>query len=335
MKETKKVLKRLMTALVSAALLIVLAFCMPVKVQAITKPHKTKGEIDVKRSKQYGDIPFFYNNKVQRKIPGLSYNLKTNTLTIDRFKGEGGHIYARNMGDLKIVVKGTSRFGHIHLRDSLGWKNTLTITGKGKLILRDGSTNIICEGKNASITVGKNVKIDASATGVMQKAMVVIRKGKVANSKAFKISGNHSSGSIKRSRYSHGIYGTAYWYEWNKTSFKKNGEASSGSSGSSGSSSSTTKPAKVKGCKGTSPSKGQVKFSWSALSKNYSGYEVWASYYTNFDMKSTKKTAKKTTAIEMSIPSGKTIYFKIRGYYKKNGKTVNGPWSSVVKIKAK
>ncbi len=341
--------RRLFLMVLSAAMIfMVLAFCRPLKVQAITKPHKTKGEISVKLSKQYSTLPFYYNKKVHKQIAGMSYNSKTNTLTLDRFNHPGGWISARDMGDLKIVVKGTSKFGHIWHYTNVGWSNTLTIKGNGKLILRDtGSSNIRCEGTNAYIAVGEKVKIDASTTGVLQKTMVVIRKKKVANSKAFKISGKHSSGSIKRSKAANAYYGTAYWYEWDKTSFIKNGKADSGSSGSgsdssdsgssseSSSSESSTAPAKVTGCKGSSPSAGQVRFSWTSLEKTYSGYEVWASYYTNFDNKSTKKTAKKTTAIEMSIPSGKTIYFKVRGYYTKNGKTTNGPWSSVVKIKAK
>ena len=60
--------------------------------------------------------------------------------------------------------------------NTLVWGNSLTISGSGKLKLRSDKPNLGCVGPNAYISIGKNVKIDASNTGALKSAMVVADK---------------------------------------------------------------------------------------------------------------------------------------------------------------
>lgn len=70
---------------------------------------------------------------VQENIKGLSYNAKTNTLTINNYKNSGAHLDVNEMGDdFKIKVVGTNELQNIQVWGYM-YGGSLTVTGKGKL----------------------------------------------------------------------------------------------------------------------------------------------------------------------------------------------------------
>lgn len=255
-------------------ILMVLALYKPLQVQAANGPHRGYGCILVIKGNDNSSKLYTYYHADTGKIEktkGLSYNEKTNTLTINNFNHKGWWINPQHMGDLKVVVKGTSSFAGIqHSMNTLVWGNSLTISGSGKLKLRGNNPNLGCVGSNAYISIGKNVKIDASNTGALKSAMVVVRSKSVSTGKAFKISGAHSSGKINKTKYSDKLLSTSYRYAWSKKAFTKNGKASGSSS------TSTKKPAKMSFSSYGKTTKFDhgIYVKWNKVTKNSKGYQL-------------------------------------------------------------
>ena len=322
-------------------ILMLLALSKSLEVQAAgTKPHLSQGRIYIKTGDAQGSAGFVYfqasNDKVNgARAKGLSYNKKTNTLTIDRFNKPGWWIICRDMGDLKVVTKGTSKFGGIQQKNSLIWTNTLSITGNGKLVLKGKGYNLECEGTDARITIGKDVKIDARNTGSAKTALVVIRNGKVSGSKVFNIKGSYSSGKVKRYSIGYAHLGSCYRYQWSKSTFKKTGKGSSSGGSSSGgsSSSSTSKPAKMSfsASGNTTPKYDHgIYVQWNKVTKNAVGYQLQISSDSSFSkLLVDRELGTNYVRFDYGYSSGYTLYARIRAYNKVNGTRKNGDWSAV------
>ena len=312
-------------------ILMVLALYKPLQVQAANGPHRGYGCILVVKGSDNSSKSYTYYRADTgniEKTKGLSYNEKTNTLTINNFNHKGWWICPQHMGDLKIVVKGTSRFAGIqHSMNTLVWGNSLTFSGSGKLILRSDKPNLGCVGSNAFISIGKNVKIDASNTGLLKSAMVVVRSKSVSTGKAFKISGAHSSGKINKTKFSLGLLSSGYRYSWSKKAFTKNGKA-----GGSSSSATTNKPAKMS----FSSSGRSTKYAhgiyvkWNKVTKNAKGYQLQISKDSAFKNKLIDTTmGTNYVRYDFGYTKGYKLYVRIRAYNKVNGTRINGNWSAV------
>ncbi len=327
--------KRYLLSLAFSAFMILMIFAWykPLEVQAArTMPHKSEGYIYVKKGSASGAAGYYYfrasTDKIQ-KTGGLSYNKKTNTLTINNFKHEKWWILCRDMGDLKVVAKGTSKLCGIQHFNSLIWTNTLTIDGSGKLVLKGNGYSLYCAGKNAKITIGEKVKIDAKNTGG-KSALCVVRNGKLSGSKVFNVKGAHSSGKVKREAITFAHLGSCYRYTWSKNTFTKSGKA--GSSGSS--SSSSKKPAKMafsgmgRVSRTTDPNHG-IYVKWNKVTKNAKGYQLQISKDSSFkNIYYETNLGTNYDKFSFYCPDGTKLYFRIRAYNTVSGKKVYGAWSA-------
>jgi hypothetical protein len=322
--------KRCLFSLTFSAFMILMIFALykPLEVQAArTMPHRSEGRIYVRTGDESGSGGYEYfkasSGKILKKTKGLSYNKKTNTLTIDNFNHPGWWILAKDMGDFKVVAKGTSKFAGINNKNSLIWTNTLTIDGSGKLVLKGAAPCLACDGTTASITIGKNVTINASATA-SSSVMFVRRNGKISGNKVFKISGNYSSGSVKRSSTTFSHLGSCYQYYWSKSTFKKTGK--------SGSSSSSKKPAKMAFSSSGKTTKYDhgIYVKWNKVTKNAKGYQLQISADSSFNNLLVNRTmSTDTVRFDYGYSQGYTLYVRIRAYNKVSGSTIYGSWSAV------
>ncbi len=96
---------------------------------------------------------------------------------------------------------------------------------------------------------------------------------------------------------------------------------------------SATAPDEVEGLKVTGKTTSSVSLSWAA-EKRATGYQVYV--YSTVKKKYVKKASVKTTkATVKNLISGKTYKFKVRAYYKPDGKAYFGEFSDVVKTTTK
>lgn len=100
----------------------------------------------------------------------------------------------------------------------------------------------------------------------------------------------------------------------------------------------TYTPAQVKIKSVTMSSSGcnTVVVKWSKLRKNVKGYLIYRSTKKNGKYKRVANVNSSKSKCELYTPEvGKTYYYKVRAYNKKNGKTYTGKWSSIKKITVK
>lgn len=96
---------------------------------------------------------------------------------------------------------------------------------------------------------------------------------------------------------------------------------------------SATAPDEVEGLKVTAKTTSTVSLSWAA-EKRATGYQVYV--YSTVKKKYVKKASVKTTkATVKNLISGKTYKFKVRAYYKPDGKAYFGEFSDIVKTTTK
>lgn len=77
-----------------------------------------------------------------------------------------------------------------------------------------------------------------------------------------------------------------------------------------------------------------ITISWKKTSADVDGYQVYRAVKKSGTYKKIV-TTKKLSAVNKSVSSGKTYYYKVRGYKKIDGRTVYTKWSGIVAQKAK
>ena len=148
------------------AFVLLLTVVMPVVAFAGNGPYQNKGGegedialISFQDSKS-GAISYLYNsaqkpnpnaNKLENSA-ALSYDVKTNTLTLKNFKSDDIMVLIAMGDDFKIKLSGYNELGCI-IAAGLNWGNSITITGKGALVV-----NKSCHYEDA-------IFIDAGSTG--------------------------------------------------------------------------------------------------------------------------------------------------------------------------
>ena len=326
MKDLKKcILSLIMTA---ALLVSMLAVYRPAVAQAAVGP----GEKGVIRA---GDTVVYLHSSGQvNNMSGLSYNNNKNTLTINNFNHPTWVIAMSDMGDINVVVKGTCKLrqmGNVSTCAPLSYHNSISLSGTGKLIIEKTSSSgiLCCAGKNAKISMSSEVSVSLKAgAGAIQicrdvgdgSSGLLSIKGKATNTKmVYKGNGTFVTGANYENYISDG-----------KTFTK------TGTSGSSG----VKAPGKVKitSTKRKSPNYSHgVVIKWKKIS-NVFGYQVQGSRTKSFkkpNMWVNMYIKPKFSDFHFGTRKGAVTYARVRAYRRSNGKDYYGPWSKVVKIKAK
>jgi hypothetical protein len=207
--------------LAAAMFLAIIPGMRVLQVQAKEKP-ASNGYINMIDSKSnfYRIIDCTGKYKSQ-KVKGVSYNKKTNTLTLNGVNKPDYKFVMQDMGDITITLKGTNKIRAIDCGYySINKKNTLTINGKGKLVCNSKKSGQQREGyisvssTNGKLTIAKTVKMDIKTRSGYSPITIYRRL---------------ASQSEKKSKY-YSISGSFKWntmygeYRWNKTSFTKSGK---------------------------------------------------------------------------------------------------------------
>lgn len=215
---------------------ILLAAVMVLGLFAIT-PLKAVYADDGPRIYATGIGYIYKNGSIQYSSKKISYNHKTNTLTLNNYKRKKGEIKAFGLGNFKVKLVGNSQLKEIshdwcirsadNISKALPYhlNNKITFTGSGKLTLKGASNwGVYLQGdKNAKIIIDKKAKLNIKTSS---QAMAVNQYGNT-NRSVFTIrSGNrHSSGRMDRrkvrkddfNRYTYTHYG------WSKATFTSRG----------------------------------------------------------------------------------------------------------------
>ncbi len=129
------------------------------------------------------------NAEVSQPPDGISYDLATNTITLDNFKKPTTEIYTNMMGDdLRLTINGECELGRILVYGD-GYGGSLTIEGTGSLTVNADKKNysgisLLAETSDSTLTLGKDVKvniygkeiavmINATACDSLDKAVVM------------------------------------------------------------------------------------------------------------------------------------------------------------------
>lgn len=108
-----------------------------------------------------------YNpNEAEASAPeGVSYDLASNTLTLDNVKQPDTELYANMMGDdFRITVNGECELRDVYVY-GFGYGGSLTIDGSGTLEINQSQKDdigiiLIAEGSDSSLTIGEDVTLN-------------------------------------------------------------------------------------------------------------------------------------------------------------------------------
>lgn len=138
----------------------------------------------------------FSQDKVE-KVNGVTYDKKTNTLTLNNVKMQAYNLVTNVMGDdFKVVVKGENQLRAILIWGD-GYGGNLTVSGNGKLIInknkkQKSAISMYAEGTKGLLTIEKSVNLEAYS----QKGAPVIETVSASNgepAKAIAIKGKTSA----------------------------------------------------------------------------------------------------------------------------------------------
>ena len=126
--------------------IIFMTILMPLSALAANGPYQNKGENDSDMAligfvDVYGDINYVYPAKLcqQGKFANskkISYDAKTNTLTLNSFETDDIMVVTAMGDDFKIKLSGYNELGCI-ISSDLSWGSSITITGSGVLYVNE------------------------------------------------------------------------------------------------------------------------------------------------------------------------------------------------------
>ena len=130
------------------AVILLMTIAMPLSAFAGNGPYQNKGENDsdmaiISFVDVYGDGEVSYVYPVELCKGGkyensrnISYDVKTNTLTLNNFKTDDIMVITAMGDDFKIKLSGYNELGCI-ISSDLSWGSSITVTGKGVLIINE------------------------------------------------------------------------------------------------------------------------------------------------------------------------------------------------------
>ncbi|MBO7179229.1 MAG: hypothetical protein J6V78_02705 [Clostridia bacterium] len=128
------------------AVLMLMTVAMPISVYAKNGPYKSNNADDsamalISFVDVYGDISFLYPASLDTKgrfknSKNISYDEKTNTLTLSSFKTDEIMVLTAMGDDFKIKLSGYNELGCIVSSD-MNWGGSVTVTGSGALIVNE------------------------------------------------------------------------------------------------------------------------------------------------------------------------------------------------------
>ncbi len=134
------------TLSVFLAVLMLITIVMPISVYAKNGPYKSNNADDstmalISFVDVYGDISFLYPASLDTQLrfknsKNISYDEKTNTLTLSNFKTDEIMVVTAMGDDFKIKLSGYNELGCI-ISSDLSWGSSITITGKGVLYVNE------------------------------------------------------------------------------------------------------------------------------------------------------------------------------------------------------
>ena len=143
------------------------------------------------------NIFFLISQDKVEKVNGVTYDKKTNTLTLNNVKMQAYNLVTNVMGDdFKVVVKGENQLRAILIWGD-GYGGNLTVSGNGKLIInknkkQKSAISMYAEGTKGLLTIEKSVNLEAYS----QKGAPVIETVSASNgepAKAIAIKGKTSA----------------------------------------------------------------------------------------------------------------------------------------------
>lgn len=224
--------EKVISLLVSLALLITM---MPQMVLGANGPGKGELPSYLRLISEKTD-KFIFANFAQAKVEkvnGVTYNEKTNTLTLNNVKMKEYNLVANIMGDdFKINVKGENEVRSIFIWGD-GYGGNLTISGDGKLVvnkqkLQETAINMRAEGTKGILTIESTVDMEMYS----QKGYPVIETIGASNgdkTKAIAIKGKTSEKvNVKQDKEKHVIPENVKAYDVSEGAwldkFKKDGK---------------------------------------------------------------------------------------------------------------
>ena len=134
-------MKKSISIILTAILL--LTIIMPVSAFAGNGPYQNKGENDsdmaiISFVDVYGGISYIYPlvSDKYKSSKNISYDVKTNTLTLNGFKTDDIMVITAMGDDFKIKLSGYNELGCI-ISSDLSWGSSVTVTGKGVLYVNE------------------------------------------------------------------------------------------------------------------------------------------------------------------------------------------------------
>ena len=173
-----------------------------------------------------------YNSAI-KKLPGISYNYKTNTLTLSNCNYPDSYIACRNMGkSFKIKLVGKNNLQALYVEGG-NWPTPLHLTGSGSLILNKKRTFMYGPGLvtavlhldgwfKESFTIDKNTKVTAYGNGKDSPVVLSYGEGRPSLKKAVKISFSSKKKKLSGKFVSGKTGDIKSEYEYNKKNFVKN-----------------------------------------------------------------------------------------------------------------
>ncbi len=163
-----------------------------------------------------------------KKVPGISYDYKSNTLTLNNCNYPDNYINCRNMGkSFKIKLVGKNNLQALYVSGG-NWPTPLHLTGNGSLILNKKKTLIYGAALELdgwfkeSFTIDKKTKVTAYGNGTDSPVLLTYGEGKPALNKAVKISFDSKKKKLN-GKFVNGNKGDIKdEYVFNKNTFKKN-----------------------------------------------------------------------------------------------------------------
>ncbi len=330
MKETKKVLKRLMAALVSAALLMCI-IPAPFKAEAATyrwvltsqRASVCKGYN--KKTGVYSNDQIYGNGKTAL-TSGRTYSSGNTHTCVNRYLGkykgsvrfldQGGYIYdpkkastSDNYAECTIPASYYSAGATVKLKVHVWTEN---VAGLGES--SGAQVSVGASGAGYTGSKGTNFEFGDGKTVISQHGNTTVRWVQcVKGNKTFTLKGKMKSDPSVGEKCT--IYFTtdAGQYEWNYT-YKK-----------------LAAPAKAKISSATNSSSKAVTVKYGKV-KNAGGYQIQYSTSSKFKNPKTKSVTK-TSAKITKLSKYKTYYFRVRAYRKYGSIKVYGAWSKAKSVK--
>ncbi|MBE6747976.1 MAG: hypothetical protein E7557_01970 [Ruminococcaceae bacterium] len=207
------------TLSVFLAVLMLITIVMPISVYAKNGPYKSNNADDstmalISFVDVYGDISFLYPASLDTQLrfknsKNISYNEKTNTLTLSNFKTDEIMVLTAMGDDFKIKLSGYNKLGCIVSSD-LDWGGSVTVTGGGVLIVNEKGVFTVAVFIDGSGTGNAFFKVEKTVGVKLYKgsdsAVGVYGVAEADSKKTIILEGTVSANATTTEKYTKNIY---------------------------------------------------------------------------------------------------------------------------------